>query len=290
MPVLVAPTAFHRMAHPDGEAGTARAAAAVGTIMCLSTIATSTPAEVAAAAPGRAALVPALRVPRPGRHERARRPGGRGGLRGDRAHGRRAAPRSPRARSPHRVPACPRTCSFRASPPRRAAGTARRRSRCSAWIDPTLTWRDLERARGRLAAAGDRQGDPDRRGRARSPASTALRRSSSRTTAAASSTASRRRRAAARGGRGGRRAARGARRRRDPPRHATWSRRSRSVPGRCSSAVPSSGVSPTAASRARAACSSCSATRPSSRSRSVAAPHRRRSPRRTSVESAARER
>ena len=52
MPVLVAPTAFHRMAHPDGEAGTARAAAAVGTIMCLSTIATSTPAEVAAAAPG----------------------------------------------------------------------------------------------------------------------------------------------------------------------------------------------------------------------------------------------
>jgi isopentenyl diphosphate isomerase/L-lactate dehydrogenase-like FMN-dependent dehydrogenase len=51
MPLLVAPTAFHRMAHPDGEAGTARAAAAAGTIMCLSTIATATPAEVAAAAP-----------------------------------------------------------------------------------------------------------------------------------------------------------------------------------------------------------------------------------------------
>ena len=51
MPVIVAPTAFHRMAHPDGEPGTARAAAAAGTIMCLSTIATSTPAEVAAAAP-----------------------------------------------------------------------------------------------------------------------------------------------------------------------------------------------------------------------------------------------
>jgi len=50
--VLVAPVAFHRMAHPDGEAGTARAAAAVGTLMCLSTIATATPAEVAAAAPG----------------------------------------------------------------------------------------------------------------------------------------------------------------------------------------------------------------------------------------------
>src|SRR5207248_1686852 len=51
MPLLVAPVAFQRVAHPDGEAGTARAAAAAGTIMCLSTIATSTPADVAAAAP-----------------------------------------------------------------------------------------------------------------------------------------------------------------------------------------------------------------------------------------------
>jgi 4-hydroxymandelate oxidase len=52
MPLLVSPTAFQRMAHPDGEPATARAAAAAGTIMCLSTIATSTPAEVADAAPG----------------------------------------------------------------------------------------------------------------------------------------------------------------------------------------------------------------------------------------------
>ena len=52
MPVLVAPTAFHRMVHPDGEAGTARAAAAAGTIMCLSSLATAPPAAVAAAAPG----------------------------------------------------------------------------------------------------------------------------------------------------------------------------------------------------------------------------------------------
>ena len=51
MPLLVAPVAFQRMAHPDGEAGMARAAAAAGTIMVLSTLATSTPAEVAAAAP-----------------------------------------------------------------------------------------------------------------------------------------------------------------------------------------------------------------------------------------------
>jgi isopentenyl diphosphate isomerase/L-lactate dehydrogenase-like FMN-dependent dehydrogenase len=51
-PVLVAPTALHRLAHPDGEGATARAAARAGTVMCLSTIATMTPAEVAAAAPG----------------------------------------------------------------------------------------------------------------------------------------------------------------------------------------------------------------------------------------------
>jgi 4-hydroxymandelate oxidase len=51
MPLLVAPTAIQRLAHPDGEPGMARAAAAAGTVMCLSTLATSTPAEVAAAAP-----------------------------------------------------------------------------------------------------------------------------------------------------------------------------------------------------------------------------------------------
>jgi 4-hydroxymandelate oxidase len=48
MPVLVAPTAFQRMAHPDGELATARAAAALGTIMALSTLATSTLEDVAA--------------------------------------------------------------------------------------------------------------------------------------------------------------------------------------------------------------------------------------------------
>ena len=48
MPLLVAPVAFQRVAHPDGEVGMARAAQAAGTIMCLSTLATATPAEVAA--------------------------------------------------------------------------------------------------------------------------------------------------------------------------------------------------------------------------------------------------
>jgi isopentenyl diphosphate isomerase/L-lactate dehydrogenase-like FMN-dependent dehydrogenase len=48
MPVLVAPVAFQRLAHPDGEVAMARAAAAAGTILTLSTIATSRPREIAA--------------------------------------------------------------------------------------------------------------------------------------------------------------------------------------------------------------------------------------------------
>jgi isopentenyl diphosphate isomerase/L-lactate dehydrogenase-like FMN-dependent dehydrogenase len=51
LPILIAPLALQRMAHEDGELATARAAAAAGTIMCLSSAATSSPAEVAAAAP-----------------------------------------------------------------------------------------------------------------------------------------------------------------------------------------------------------------------------------------------
>jgi isopentenyl diphosphate isomerase/L-lactate dehydrogenase-like FMN-dependent dehydrogenase len=52
LPVLVAPVALQGMAHVDGDLATARAAAAAGTIMCLSTAATARPAAVAEAAPG----------------------------------------------------------------------------------------------------------------------------------------------------------------------------------------------------------------------------------------------
>ncbi len=51
MPLAQAPVAFQRLVHPDGEEAMARAAGAAGTAMCLSTIATATPASVAAAAP-----------------------------------------------------------------------------------------------------------------------------------------------------------------------------------------------------------------------------------------------
>src|SRR5437763_9006354 len=52
MPLFVAPTAFHRLAHGDGELATAHAAAAAGTIMCQSTLSSVTPGELAEAAPG----------------------------------------------------------------------------------------------------------------------------------------------------------------------------------------------------------------------------------------------
>jgi isopentenyl diphosphate isomerase/L-lactate dehydrogenase-like FMN-dependent dehydrogenase len=52
MPIVVAPVAFQRMAHESGEEGMARGAAEAGALMCVSTIATARPSEVAAAAPG----------------------------------------------------------------------------------------------------------------------------------------------------------------------------------------------------------------------------------------------
>jgi isopentenyl diphosphate isomerase/L-lactate dehydrogenase-like FMN-dependent dehydrogenase len=51
MPILVAPVAYQRLVDPEGEIAMARAAAAAGTVMCLSTLATARPSEVAAAVP-----------------------------------------------------------------------------------------------------------------------------------------------------------------------------------------------------------------------------------------------
>ena len=147
MPLLVAPTAIQRMCHTDGEPATARAAAAVGTIMTLSTIATSTPAQVAEAAPGaprwfqvycfedegvtRAlieqavehgyeALVLTVDAPRAGRRERDLRTG-------------------------FQVPA-------EVTVPAVAAALGEPASlsiaEIFAMLDPTLTWRDLDRIRG----------------------------------------------------------------------------------------------------------------------------------------------
>ncbi len=52
LPVLLAPTAFQRLAHADGELATARAARATGTVLVASTLSTFTIEEIAGAAGG----------------------------------------------------------------------------------------------------------------------------------------------------------------------------------------------------------------------------------------------
>nr|XP_009791622.1 PREDICTED: peroxisomal (S)-2-hydroxy-acid oxidase-like isoform X1 [Nicotiana sylvestris] len=52
MPIMVAPTAMQKMAHSEGEYATARATSAAGTIMTLSSWATSSVEEVASTGPG----------------------------------------------------------------------------------------------------------------------------------------------------------------------------------------------------------------------------------------------
>jgi 4-hydroxymandelate oxidase len=52
LPILVAPTAFQRLATPEGELATVRAAGAAGTVMILSTLSNTSIEEVVAAASG----------------------------------------------------------------------------------------------------------------------------------------------------------------------------------------------------------------------------------------------
>ena len=49
MPILIAPSAFHRLASPEGEIATAKAASKAGTIMVFSSLSTTSPEDVAAA-------------------------------------------------------------------------------------------------------------------------------------------------------------------------------------------------------------------------------------------------
>ena len=52
MPILIAPTGLHCLAHPDGECATAQAAGKAGTLMTASTVSTRTLEEIAQAASG----------------------------------------------------------------------------------------------------------------------------------------------------------------------------------------------------------------------------------------------
>ncbi len=50
-PLLIAPTAYQRITHPEGEVATARAAAATSTIVCVPTLASMPPSALAQAVP-----------------------------------------------------------------------------------------------------------------------------------------------------------------------------------------------------------------------------------------------
>ena len=144
MPLLVAPVAFQRVAHPDGEPAMARAAADAGTVMCLSTLATAAPEEVSRAAPdaprwfqlyvfrdrgvtqslidqatesGYRALVVTVDAPFPGRRERDLRSG-------------------------FAIPDEVETPAVAAAGGAPAGAGA---MELMALIDPTLSWRDVER-------------------------------------------------------------------------------------------------------------------------------------------------
>ena len=188
MPLLVAPVAFQRVAHPDGEVGMARAAAAAGTGMCLSTITTTAPAEVAASGVlrffqlyvfqdegvtaelvakardlGFQALVLTVDAPVVGRRERDYRTG-------------------------FTIPA-----DFAIQPFGRGGLTP---AEVFAGISPSVSWRDIERLASMRRCPSSSRACSRTRTRG-SPASTAPPASSYRTTAGASSTACRRRRRAA---------------------------------------------------------------------------------------------
>ena len=182
MPVVIAPTAFHRLAHPDGERATRARAAAAGTVMIASMASTVAIEEIAARARARGSSStssPTWASPRRwsgGRRRRLRRAG---------RHRRLAGVRSSRARPAQRLRRPAGRDVLREHARRRRPGAAvRLHAGALVGARRVAARRDhaADRAEGRRAPART-PGSPSR------PAST---RSSSPTTAAASSTPCRR--------------------------------------------------------------------------------------------------
>ena len=113
LPVLVAPTAFQRLCDPEGELATARAAAGAGTVMCLSTLSSVTPAELAAAAPGAPLWFQLYWSRDRGFTQELRRRGRRGRLHRADADGRPPGRRPARARHARWPSRCRTTCRCR---------------------------------------------------------------------------------------------------------------------------------------------------------------------------------
>ena len=254
----------------------ARAAAGAGTIMCLSTLATATWDEIAATGATRWFQ---LYVPRDeGLAAALVERSARSRLRGDRAHGRHAGARAGASATSATGFTIQHDARPRGAAPARADAAHRARGHVAvvAHVGRRRAVRRVDRAARRA------QGDPDRRGRA---ARLRARRGRDRRLEPRRPAARRRRgddRRAARGRRGGRRPDRGARRRRDQARHRRREGARARRPRRPRRAGRPSGGSPSTASRAPLACSSCSAPRSSSPCSSSAAARRPSSRARTS--------
>ncbi len=152
-PLVFAPTGFTRMMHTEGEPAVARVAARAGIPYALSTMGTTSIERLAAAAPGRAAMVPALPVARPRGEPRPGRAGPRGRLRG-------AGPHRGHARLPGR--GCATCATGSTIPPSLSLRTFAEGALHPAWWFDLLTTEPLEFASlSRFERHGRRAGRPD---------------------------------------------------------------------------------------------------------------------------------
>ena len=197
----------------------ARAAAAVGTVMCLSTLATATPDRGRRRGARRPALVPALSLPR-----RRGDPGADGRRRSPRASRRSSSPSTCRPAATASA-----TCATGFAIPAEVeipsvaaalGGVAHghRRARPSTLMDPALDLGGPRRDRRRGGRAAPGQGPPDRRGRGAGGRARRRRGRRLQPRRPPARPRGRHRRGAAGDRRGGRRARHGPGRRRHPPR------------------------------------------------------------------------
>ena len=219
LPVVVAPVAYQRLYHPDGECATARGAAAAGAVHVPSRRCTPLARGDRGRGAGARAVVPALRLPGRGDHARAPR-----GRRRGRLHARSCSPSTRRCsaqrerdlRVGFEIPSDLPLPYARAAIGDAPQNPADARSRC---LDASVSWRDLEWIAERDALPVVLKGILTRRGRG---ARRRARRGGDRRLEPRRPAARRRSRDARRaagGGRRGRRTGRGLSRRRHPARH-----------------------------------------------------------------------
>lgn len=148
-PILLAPTAYHKLVHPEGERATARGAAAVGATMVVSTLATTSIEDVRSATPGPLWFQLYVQPDRGFTQELVRRAEACGcqalcvtvdtPLSGVRNREARIKFALPAGMSPENLKTMPRLAANDHTPSQDSI--------YSAVLDPTLTWKDIEAIR-----------------------------------------------------------------------------------------------------------------------------------------------